>query len=115
MDFSFFGGLSCRYESKLKELERERQHLMDEKAQVAGYQQLLAKQRDIMVALTSKLHERDEAILRMQEELDKCASRLAPRPPSLTPMWSERKRRALSLLSSHSGTNKPPSDQVWLA
>jgi len=34
------------------------------------YKQLLLKQRDIMIALTSRLNERDETIARLQEELD---------------------------------------------
>lgn len=34
------------------------------------YKQLLLKQRDIMIALTSRLNERDETIIQLQEELD---------------------------------------------
>ena len=34
--------------------------------QVVRYKELLVKQRDIMIALTAKLHERDAAILALQ-------------------------------------------------
>ncbi|CAJ1388400.1 unnamed protein product, partial [Effrenium voratum] len=42
----------------------------EEKAQVGRYKQLLLKQRDIMIALTQRLHERDETIIGLQAELD---------------------------------------------
>lgn len=38
--------------------------------QVDRYRLLLGKQRDIMVALTARLNQRDEQILKIQEELD---------------------------------------------
>ena len=38
--------------------------------QVDRYKQLLLKQRDIMIALTGRLNERDEQILTLQEELE---------------------------------------------
>jgi len=37
---------------------------------VDRYKQLLLKQRDIMIALTTRLNERDETIVALQEELD---------------------------------------------
>jgi len=37
---------------------------------VDRYKQLLLKQRDIMIALTGRLNERDEQILTLQEELE---------------------------------------------
>lgn len=58
------------YESKLQEMERERTQIEEDKAQVDRYKQLLLKQRDIMIALTSRLNERDETIIQLQEELD---------------------------------------------
>lgn len=58
------------YEGKLSELERERQQIEEDKAQVDRYKQLLLKQRDIMIALTARLNERDETIITLQEELD---------------------------------------------
>ena len=42
----------------------------EEKAQVDRYKQLLLKQRDIMIALTQRLNERDEQIVALQDELD---------------------------------------------
>lgn len=51
------------YEVKLNEIERERNQIEEGKAQVDRYKQLLLKQRDIMIALTSRLNERDETII----------------------------------------------------
>jgi hypothetical protein len=39
-------------------------------AQVPRYKALLLKQRDIMIALTERLRERDERILALQDDLD---------------------------------------------
>lgn len=58
------------FDQKLQEFEKERQQIEEDKAQVERYKQLLLKQRDIMIALTNKLNERDEAIVQLQEELD---------------------------------------------
>lgn len=58
------------YLNKMQALERERQSIEEDKAQVDRYKQLLLKQRDIMIALTARLNERDEYILNLQEELD---------------------------------------------
>eukprot|EP01083_Nonionella_stella_P060713 158409_1 len=41
-----------------------------DKAQVERYKELLLKQRDIMIQLTSRLNNRDQSILALQEELD---------------------------------------------
>ena len=49
------------YYEKLKEIEKESSQV-EEKAQVDRYKQLLIKQRDIMIALTNRLNERDETI-----------------------------------------------------
>ena len=57
------------YEGKLGELERERQQLEDDKVHVERYKHLLLKQRDIMIGLTSRLNERDETIITMQQDL----------------------------------------------
>eukprot|EP00499_Haloplacidia_sp_CaronLabIsolate_P015076 CAMPEP_0196775410 /NCGR_PEP_ID=MMETSP1104-20130614/4010_1 /TAXON_ID=33652 /ORGANISM="Cafeteria sp., Strain Caron Lab Isolate" /LENGTH=612 /DNA_ID=CAMNT_0042145575 /DNA_START=68 /DNA_END=1902 /DNA_ORIENTATION=- len=43
------------YEQKLADLEKERETMEEEKAQVDRYKQLLLKQRDIMIALTTRL------------------------------------------------------------
>eukprot|EP01036_Dinobryon_divergens_P025238 gene25238-33764_t len=62
--------LRKEYETKLAGLERERETIEEEKAQVDRYKQLLLKQRDIMIALTQRLVERDEQIMSLQDELD---------------------------------------------
>jgi kinesin family protein 3/17 len=59
-----------QYEKRLNELEKERTMIEEDKLQVDRYKQLLLKQRDIMIALTSRLNERDETIIQLQEELD---------------------------------------------
>jgi len=59
-----------QYEQRLNDLEKERQVIEEDKAQVDRYKQLLLKQRDIMIALTTRLNERDETIIQLQEELD---------------------------------------------
>lgn len=61
---------TAEYDSRLAELERERESIEREKAQVERYKQLLLKQRDIMIALTQRLNERDEQIMALQDELD---------------------------------------------
>ena len=57
--------------------ERERETIEEEKAQVDRYKQLLLKQRDIMIALTQRLVERDEQIMSLQDELDAYVSCLS--------------------------------------
>lgn len=54
----------CRqdYADRLADLERERNTIELEKEQVERYKQLLMKQRDIMIALTQRLNERDDAV-----------------------------------------------------
>ncbi|KAK3254569.1 hypothetical protein CYMTET_36218, partial [Cymbomonas tetramitiformis] len=58
------------YERRLRDMERERQSVEEDKAQVDRYKQVLLKQRDIMIALTARLNERDEQIIQMQDELE---------------------------------------------
>ncbi|GAX79497.1 hypothetical protein CEUSTIGMA_g6938.t1 [Chlamydomonas eustigma] len=58
------------YETRLKELETERQAVEEDRQQVDRYKQLLLKQRDIMIALTARLNERDDQINMLQEELE---------------------------------------------
>eukprot|EP00929_Paragymnodinium_shiwhaense_P084267 TRINITY_DN45039_c0_g1_i1.p1 TRINITY_DN45039_c0_g1~~TRINITY_DN45039_c0_g1_i1.p1 ORF type:complete len:1216 (+),score=293.47 TRINITY_DN45039_c0_g1_i1:105-3752(+) len=62
--------MCSEYASKLSELERERCTIEEDKAQVGRYKQLLLKQRDIMIALTQRLHERDETIIALQDDID---------------------------------------------
>ena len=88
--------MTKEYEFKLADLERERETIEEEKAQVDRYKQLLLKQRDIMIALTQRLVERDEQIMALQDELDaeriagtlaemRAARHCIARPPSMTP------------------------------
>ena len=53
-----------------RSLERERVQIEEDRAESDQYKQLLLKQRDIMVALTERLNERDETIIQLQEEID---------------------------------------------
>jgi len=69
--------IRSEYAAKLLELERERSTIEEDKAQVGRYKQLLLKQRDIMIALTQRLHERDETIIGLQDELDARDRRIA--------------------------------------
>ena len=59
-----------KLEQKLEEIEKERKEIEEGKAQVEKCKQLLLKQKDIMIALTNKLNERDEMIVQLQEEID---------------------------------------------
>lgn len=58
------------FDAKVQEIEKEKLLLEEDKAQVERYKQLLLKQRDIMIALTGKLNERDELIQQLQEDLE---------------------------------------------
>ena len=58
------------YDEKMQEIEKERIQIEEDKQQVDRYKSLLLKQRDIMIALTGRLNERDETIIQLQEELD---------------------------------------------
>jgi GTPase SAR1 family protein len=58
------------YEERLLEVEKERQMIEADKAQVDRYKQLLLKQRDIMLALTARINERDDTIIQLQEEME---------------------------------------------
>ena len=51
------------YENKLNEIERERDQITENKNTAFRLQQLLIKQRDIIIDLTSRLNERDEKII----------------------------------------------------
>lgn len=62
--------IAHEYETRLRELEAERHAVEEDLAQVDKYKTLLLKQRDIMIALTTRLNERDEQIVTLQEELE---------------------------------------------
>ena len=60
-----------KLDQKLEEMEKERKEIEEGKAQVVEkYKLLLLKQRDIMIALTNKLNERDDMIVQLQDEID---------------------------------------------
>lgn len=61
---------SQEYADRLLELDRERKAVAEDKEQVDRYKHLLLKQRDIMLSLTTRLNDRDETILLLQEEVD---------------------------------------------
>jgi hypothetical protein len=61
--------IRAEYETRLADLEKERETIEEEKAQVDRYKQLLLKQRDIMILLTQRLNERDEQIVALQVRL----------------------------------------------
>lgn len=63
-------GMKQEYEQKMFDLEKEREKLEEDRAQVDQYKDLLQRQRDIMIALTNRLNDRDETIVQLQEELD---------------------------------------------
>ena len=56
------------FDNKFQEFENERLKLENDNIEVERYKNLLIKQRDIMITLTSKLNERDESIVQLQEE-----------------------------------------------
>lgn len=87
-----------------QEMERELKHKgkTEETQQVERYKQLLLKQRDIMIALTARLNERDEQILTLQEELeayDKYQRNLEDQLDDLTARYIAAKKRVLELVS----------------
>lgn len=67
---------AAQYERKMRALEAERRAIEEEKQKVEGtrsevdrYKQLLLKQRDIMIALTARLNQRDEQIVGLRVSL----------------------------------------------
>merc|ERR1712216_724411 len=93
------------YVAKLSELEKERSTIEEDKAQVGRYKQLLLKQRDIMIALTQRLHERDETIIGLQDDIDardRRAAELEEHIDRRNGQLLAMERRA-ALTSSHAG------------
>lgn len=58
--------IHSEYEAKLQALEAERHAMAEDVGQIDRYKQLLLKQRDIMIALTARLQERDDQINTLQ-------------------------------------------------
>ncbi|KAK9834774.1 hypothetical protein WJX74_010161 [Apatococcus lobatus] len=58
------------YEERLRELEAERDTTAEDRLQADRFQQLLLQQRDIMIALTARLNQRDEQLMTLQQEVE---------------------------------------------
>lgn len=64
------------YKRKMAELENERRLIAEDKAATEKLKGLLLKQRDVMVALTKRLGERDKEVLELQSRLDATEKKL---------------------------------------
>ena len=58
------------YEDRLRELEAERETTAEDRLQADRFQHLLLQQRDIMIALTARLNQRDEQLMTLQQEVE---------------------------------------------
>jgi len=59
-----------QYASRVAELEKERSTVAEDRAQAERFKNLLLKQRDVMVALTQRLAERDKEVLALQAQVE---------------------------------------------
>ncbi|CAG9315544.1 unnamed protein product [Blepharisma stoltei] len=96
------------YEGRLQEIEQERQQIEEDKAQIDRYKQLLLRQRDIMIALTARLNERDDTIIQLQEELD-AYDRIHRETEENLEYQTARCQQLADLLKNH-GMNVPTAD-----
>ena len=62
--------LMKEFDQKLKDFVPDNEGIDTDKAQVEKYKSVMLKQRDIMVALTTKLNQRDESIVHLQDKLE---------------------------------------------
>ena len=99
------------YERRFTDLEKERQQLEEDRAQVDQYKQLLLKQRDIMIALTTRLNERDETIIQLQEELD-AYDRIHYETEEVLELKNVRVQQLENLLKMHE-INIPPLESYF--
>lgn len=58
------------FDQKLQEFDKEKQQIEEDKVQVEHYKKFLQKLRDIMIALTTRLNERNETIDQLQDEIE---------------------------------------------
>lgn len=58
------------YQEKLSEIEREREEIVQDKQEADKYKHILHGYSNILGAITSRLNERDEQIIQLQEELE---------------------------------------------
>lgn len=63
------------YNSRLAELEGERRSLAEDRAAAERVKALLMKQRDVMLALTQRLSERDKEVLSLRTKLEAAEAR----------------------------------------
>ncbi len=59
-----------KYESKIQEIEKEKEKMFEDIHENEQYKDILNKQKDIMIALSNKLNERDELIANLEEQID---------------------------------------------
>ena len=64
------------YEKRLAEMESERKTIAEDKAATEKLKGLLLKQRDVMIALTHRLGERDQEVLELQASLEATEKKL---------------------------------------
>ena len=58
------------FDQKLQEFDKEKQQIEEDKMQDEHYKKFLQKLRDIMIALTTSLNERNETIDQLHEEIE---------------------------------------------
>lgn len=96
------------YEKRLSELEEERRAIAEDKAATERLKGLLLKQRDVMVALTKRLGERDKEVLELQSKLEATEKKLKDAEDALdnrtAQLISIRKRLASITLSRDSNS-----------
>ncbi len=68
--------IKMEYEARLAEMENERNMIAEDKAATEKLKNLLLKQRDVMVALTKRLGERDQEVLELQASLEATEAKL---------------------------------------
>ena len=68
--------IKMEYEARLAEMENERNMIAEDKAATEKLKSLLLKQRDVMVALTKRLGERDQEVLELQASLEATEAKL---------------------------------------
>ena len=57
------------YENKIQEIEKEKEKMFEDIHESEQYKNILYKQKDIMIALSNKINERDELIANLEEQI----------------------------------------------
>lgn len=98
-----------QYEVRLAELEAEAQSLAADRAAAERLKSLLIKQRDVMVALTERLAERDRDVLALQAALERAEGRAKTAEDGLDDKTAEliavRKSQVASAISRQGNGN----------